>query len=301
MNTLRAAPPNVIPISLEAGSPHLIKSTDSLVAAISFGNTRMIPAATRELVSSLAEYSSLAPDPKSVIHSALEQHASQLAPLLAASQKERAAFFLCMGEIIRETKAKDKVAVTPNLHSEIQPSRGSTVAALNGILHHLATTENDSALRWIRAAALRLLTHDKLTPVGSMMLALAEAKDPDIKAEAVRLLLTHLSFPLADRARDEIQAIHPHTGDLLISLCKETDVSYGKPAWLTQMPNLIKQWQLACAAAHVDSGITTEALMACSVGSSGPLQEWQIRSATSPGDPLTLAFFEAKLRGLVGR
>jgi hypothetical protein len=198
-------------------------------------------------------------------------------------------------------KTKTEEVVASPFHPKGPPSQGLMVAALNGILHHLATSENEKLSRPVRAAAIKLLNQEVLTPVGSMVLVLVEALDPDIRSEAARALLTHLSFPLSSRAKDEIRVMHAHAGELFISLCKNTDMSCSKPTWLIQMPELMRQWQLACSATHVDSGITPETLRPCSVACNGPLQEWQIRRAASPNDPLSLTFFEANLRTLVGR
>lgn len=289
------------PRDLETPAQAVASAVEGLHAALRSNETTQVRCAARNLVTSLADSSSGCIGFKAKICSALSQLNPSLPSVLASFHQGRALFFCSIRELINELGAKTKdearhpFSPTAGVSAEMQTS------AVNGVFHHLATHESGRQTRLVRLTALDVLNNPTMNPITSMLLVVGEAKDPEIRAQAIRLLLNHLAYPLSQGAKVEIQAIHASAGSLLGVLCKGVDTSCGKPVWVKHIPELIKRWQLACSAAHVESGVNMHDLARCSVSNRGPLQDWEIRCATSPSDPFTFAFFQATLRGVVGR
>jgi hypothetical protein len=145
-----------------------------------------------------------------------------------------------------------------------------------------------------------MLNHEAATPLLSSLHVLAAAQDPEVKTRAITYLMNHLSFPLSAGIKQELQAGHQVGGNLLGVLCRGVDTTRGRPAWMTAFPKVVKQWQLACSGARVESGVSEAELTACTLAHNGPLNAWHVRYALSPSDPLSLAFFQSGLRRLIG-
>jgi hypothetical protein len=270
----------------------------SFSKAITSEDARNVGTATQELISAVAQ------DPSDTLK--CSPTGSPLAgldlSLLASSFVGRTNFFYVLRSRSDSLRAILDADQKPHeLSSAANRYLSDELAAISCILHHVASSEALAGNRFVRIMALQLLDRKNGTPLLSNLHVLAAAKDPEVKSAAIKSLMRQLAFPLSASTQDELVAAHQLGGKLLGVLCNGVDTTRSRPTWMSGFPALVKQWQLACAGARVESGVSSADLTACSLAHGGPLNAWQVNEALSPNDPLSLAFFQSGLRRLVGR
>jgi hypothetical protein len=270
----------------------------SFSKAITAEDARDVGAATQKLISAVA----LNPSATLTCDLAGSPLAGLNPSLLANSFVGRTNFFYVLRSRSDSLRAIIDADQKPReLSSASNRYLSDELAAISCILHYIASAESLAGNRFVRLTALQLLDRNNGTPLLSNLHVLAAAEDPEVKSAAIRSLMRQLAFPLSASTQEELVAAHRLGGTLLGVLCKGVDTTRGRPAWMTDFPALVKQWQLACAGARVESGVSSTDLTACSLAHGGPLNAWQVNYALSPTDPLSFAFFQSGLRRLVGR
>jgi hypothetical protein len=266
--------------------------------AISTNDAKDVAKATEALIRAIAE----SPKLPAVEDARTISSLTTLDPsLLASSYAGRAQFFTVLKSRTDDLHAMlDAGKKDRPIDAGVSASASDELSAISSILHHVATFDALPSNRLVRFTALKMLNHEAATPLLSSLHVLAAAQDPEVKTRAIAYLMRHMSFPLSAGIMEELQAAHQIGGKLLGVLCRGVDTTRGRPAWMTAFPGLVKQWQLACSGARVESGVSEADLAACTLAQKGPLNEWHVRYALSPKDPLSLAFFQSGLRRLIG-
>lgn len=171
--------------------------------------------------------------------------------------------------------------------------------AARSLLHHLACQDGPVSQWYFRVSAATRLWTSSPAPVASMFGLLAEAKDPSVRAVAIKAISQHLRFPLSRDVRDEVAHLGPLGGQILSHLIAGLDNSQGLSGWFDGLPLLIRQYTQAAAAAHVDHGIDQKFINSLSVEKGGPLSPNQVFEALVGLDPISPEGFGTFIRGII--
>ena len=171
-------------------------------------------------------------------------------------------------------------------------NKGNACAAL----HSIIATDGPESYWFLRKNAFEYLRRWSSAPLSASMTALVSTPDCSLRARVLKEIIKDLSFPLSSPVRQEIDSIRSLGGELCNQLLVSAPSTGVRPTWVSDFPQFVRAWILACAAIGVDHGVSLVALRAFSRDAGGPLNDWHIRRALEPLDPLSWGGMQAMIR-----
>lgn len=166
-------------------------------------------------------------------------------------------------------------------------------------LHDLIAADGPESYWFLRKNAFEYLRQHSSVPLIASLSALAATKDCALRARILEVVMKDLSFPLSPEVRQEISQLGTVGGQLCNSLLVESPTRGERPRWVSMFPRFVRAWILASAAVGIDHGVDAARLNRFSRKTGGPLNDWQIRVAVEPLDPLSWGGVQAAIRRLV--
>lgn len=171
--------------------------------------------------------------------------------------------------------------------------------AASSFLHNLASQDGPASQWLFRVTAATHLAETSAAPVASMFGVLAEAKDPSVRAFALKTASRKLEFPLSRDVRDEVTLLGPLGGQILSRLLVGADRSHRLSGWFDTLPLLIRQYTHAAAAAHVEHGVDTDLISSLSIQKGGPLSVNQVSDSLVALDHISLEGLATMIRRII--
>lgn len=163
-------------------------------------------------------------------------------------------------------------------------------------LHSIIAADGPDSYWFVRKLAFEYLRQWSAAPLSASLSALASTKDAALKAVIMSVVANDLSFPISSSARKEVQGIRALGGELCNTLLADAPTTGERPSWVSAFPRFVRGWISACGAVGVDHGVDAEALQRFSRNAGGPLNEWHIRTALEPLNPLSWGGIQAMIR-----
>jgi hypothetical protein len=166
-------------------------------------------------------------------------------------------------------------------------------------LHDLIAADGPESYWFLRKNAFEQLRVHSSVPLTASLGALVATKDCALRARILEVVMKDLSFPLSPEVRQEISQLGVVGGQLCNSLLVESPTRGERPRWVSMFPRFVRAWILASAAVGIDHGVDAARLNRFSRETGGPLNDWQIRVAVEPLDPLSWGGVQGAIRRLV--
>ena len=195
------------------------------------------------------------------------------------------------GEV--ELLARDRQARV-DFFSTLESSQDKKSACAG--LHTIIASDGPPSHWFLRKGSFEHLRRWSAAPLSASLCVLSSTKDDALKAMALKVIMNDLSFPLSDHARQEILTIGSLGGRVCTTLLTLAPSLGERPTWVATFPQFVRAWILACSAVGVDHGVDGTALSRFSRDAGGPLNDWHIRRALEPLDPLSWGGFQAMMR-----
>jgi len=166
-------------------------------------------------------------------------------------------------------------------------------------LQALIAADGPESFWFLRKSAFEYLRAHSSVPLTASLGALAATKDCSLRARILEVVMKDLSFPLSVEVREEVSRLGILGGQLCNSLLIESPSRGERPRWVSLFPQFVRAWILAGSAMGIDHGVDAVALNKFSRETGGPLNDWQIRVAIEPLNPLSWGGIQAAMRRLV--
>lgn len=167
------------------------------------------------------------------------------------------------------------------------------------VLRDILAADGPESQWFLRKTAFEDLRKHSSAPLTTSLSVFLATKNSALRARILESFMKDLSFPLTPEARREVAQLGPVGGQLCNSLLLESPTSGERPHWVMKFPRFVRAWILACSAVGVEHGVNATSLNRFSREMGGPLNEWQIRVAVEPMDPLTWGGMQAAVRRLI--
>jgi hypothetical protein len=167
------------------------------------------------------------------------------------------------------------------------------------VLHDIIVADGPESHWFLRKTAFEYLRKYATAPLTASLSALMSTKDSSLRARILEVLMKDLSFPLSQEARQEVSQLGVVGGQVCNSVLVDSPETGERPRWVSMFPRFVRAWILACSAVGTEHGVDSSSLNRFSREMGGPLNDWQIRVAVEPMDPLTWGGVQAAVRRLV--
>lgn len=172
------------------------------------------------------------------------------------------------------------------------PNKRDACAAL----HSVIAADGPTTAWFLRKTAFEYLRQWSSIPLTDSLRALASAPDYSLKAAIIDFIVKDLSFPLSAETRQEVMTIGTLGGELCNKLLVQNQGIQERQPWVSKFPNFVRAWLSACSAVGVMHGVDATELARFSRSAHGPLNDWHLRRALEPSDPLSWSGVQAAIR-----